>query len=149
MPLDPQAEQFRQRRIEADLPPLYTQTLAEARAADLAEILAGAGDPEPVGEVVDQELPGPDGPLPIRVYRPSGGGVRPALVYFFGGGWTLGQIDTCDGVCRRLTNLVGCTVIAVGYRLAPEHKFPAAVQDCLAAVRWVSSHAPELTVDPD
>jgi len=71
------------------------------------------------------------------------------LVYFFGGGWTLGQIDTCDGICRRLTNLVGCTVIAAGYRLAPEHKFPAAVQDCLAAVHWVSSHASELKVDPE
>src|SRR6185437_4124580 len=149
MPLDPQAESWRARRLAENIPPLYTQTLADARAADLAEILAGAGESEPVGEVVDQEMPGPDGLLPIRIYRPAGGGVRPVLVYFFGGGWTLGQIDTCDGICRRLTNLVGCTVIAAGYRLAPEHKFPAAVQDCLAAVHWVSSHASELTVDPD
>jgi acetyl esterase len=156
MPLHPQAESWRARRLAENVPPLYTQTLAEARAADLAEVLAGGGDPEPVAEVIDRELPGPDGSLPIRIYRPAGAGgrpadagVRPALVYFFGGGWTLGQIDTCDGICRRLANLVGCVVIAAGYRLAPEHKFPAAVQDCLAAVRWVSAHASELAVDPD
>jgi acetyl esterase len=149
MPLHPQADSWRARRVAGTVPPLYTQTLAEARAADLAEILAGGGDPEPVAEVIDQEFPGPDGPLPIRIYRPAGDGVRPALVYFFGGGWTLGQIDTCDGICRRLANLVGCVVIAAGYRLAPEHKFPAAVQDCLAATQWVSEHASELRVDPD
>jgi acetyl esterase len=149
MPLHPQAEGWRARRVAEQTPPLYTQTLAEARAADLAGILAGGGDPEPVAEVLDREFPGPDGPLPIRVYRPAGAGVRPALVYFFGGGWTLGQIDTCDGICRRLANLVGCVVIAAGYRLAPEHKFPAAVRDCLAATHWVSEHAAELAVDPD
>ncbi|HET6209638.1 MAG TPA: alpha/beta hydrolase [Jatrophihabitans sp.] len=149
MPLHPQAESWRARRLAEGLPPLYTQTLAEARAADLAEILAGGGDPEPVAQVDNRELPGPDGPLPIRIYRPAGEGARPVLVYFFGGGWTLGQIDTCDGICRRLANLAGCVVIAAGYRLAPEHKFPAAVDDCLAAVRWVAEHAGELSLDPN
>ena len=148
MPLDPQVAQWRARRLADQVPPLYTQTLAEARAADVADILAGGGDPEPVAELTDRELPGPDGNLAIRIYRP-GAGVRPVLVYFFGGGWTLGQIDTCDGICRRLANLVGCVVIAAGYRLAPEHKFPAAVQDCLSAVRWVAEQAEQLSVDPE
>jgi acetyl esterase len=149
MPLDPQAEQWRARRLSDQLPPLYTQTLAEARAADLADILAGGGDPEPVAEIENRELPGAGGPLPIRIYRSEGEGLRPVLVYFFGGGWTLGQIETCDGICRRLANAVGCVVIAVGYRLAPEHKFPAAAEDCLAAVRWVAEHAAELSLDRD
>jgi acetyl esterase len=149
MPLDPQAAQWRARRLSEEVAPLYTQTLAEARAADLADILAGGGDPEPVAEIENRDLPGPDGSLPIRIYRPAGTGARPVLVYFYGGGWTLGQIDTCDGICRTLANTVGCVVIAAGYRLAPEHKFPAAVEDCFAAVRWIAEHADELSLDRD
>jgi acetyl esterase len=71
------------------------------------------------------------------------------LVYFFGGGWTLGTIDTSDGVCRALTNAAGCVTITIGYRLAPEHKFPAAVDDCYAATQWIAEHATDLGVDPD
>ncbi|HEY0166512.1 MAG TPA: alpha/beta hydrolase [Jatrophihabitans sp.] len=148
MPLDPQAQQWRERRIADQVRPLYTLTLAEARAADLAEIRAGGGDPEPVHEVLDLRLPASGGELPLRLYRPSGQAELPALVYFFGGGWTLGQIDTCDGICRTLANAVGCVVIAAGYRLAPEHKFPSAVQDCYDAVSWIAEHAGELGVDP-
>ena len=148
MALNPQAEQVRQRRIAAGLPPLYTQTLAEARAADLADIQAAAGDPEPVHQVVDREFSGSGGEIPLRLYRPDAPGPLPALVYFFGGGWTLGQIETCDAVCRRLTNLAGCLTVAVGYRLAPEHKFPAAVTDCYEAVCWLAQHAAELELDP-
>ena len=149
MPLDPQAELWRARRIAADVPPLYTQTLAEARAADLADIQAGTGTPEPVHEVRDLTMPGSEGELPLRLYRPSDADSLPALVYFFGGGWTLGQIETCDGICRQLANAVGCVVVAVGYRLAPEHKFPAAVNDSFDAVRWIAEHADELGVDRD
>ena len=150
MPLDPQVRQWRERRIADQVRPLYTQTLAEARAADLAEIQAGGGDPEPVHQVLDLRMPATGGPLPLRLYRPAGTAARqPALVYFFGGGWTLGQIDTCDGICRTLANAVGCVVIAVGYRLAPEHKFPGAVNDCHEAVSWIAEHAEELGVDPE
>jgi acetyl esterase len=148
MPLDPQVRQWRERRIADQARPLYTLTLAEARAADLAEIRAGGGDPEPVHEVGELFLPASDGELPLRLYRPTGQAGAPALIYFFGGGWTLGQIDTCDGICRTLANAVGCVVIAAGYRLAPEHKFPSAVQDCYDAVSWVAEHAEELGVDP-
>ncbi len=149
MPLDSQVRQWRERRIAEQVRPLYTQTLAEARAADLAEIRAGGGNPEPVHEVLDLQLPVTGGQLPLRLYRPAGQAPQPALVYFFGGGWTLGQIDTCDGICRTLANAVGCVVIAVGYRLAPEHKFPVAVNDCYDAVTWIAGHAGELGVDPD
>jgi acetyl esterase len=148
MPLDPQVARWRERRIADRVRPLYTQTLAEARAADLAEIQAGGGPPEPVHEVHDFAMPATGGQLPLRLYRPSEQDGLPALIYFFGGGWTLGQIETCDGICRTLANESGCVVIAVGYRLAPEHKFPVAVHDCYDAVSWISGHAGQLGVDP-
>ncbi|GIF95618.1 alpha/beta hydrolase [Catellatospora citrea] len=148
MPLHPQVQAMRARREASDTPQLYTLSVDEARAADLASIQASGGDPEPVAEVVDREIDGPDGPLPIRIYRPVSGDELPVLVYFFGGGWTLGTIDTSDAVCRSLANAVGCLVVAAGYRLAPEHKFPAAVHDCHAAVRWVAANAAAIGADP-
>jgi acetyl esterase len=148
MPLDPQVATWRARRIADQVRPLYTQTLAEARAADLAEIRAGGGTPEPVHEVLELVMSVGDAELPLRLYRPTGQSPQPALIYFFGGGWTLGQIDTCDGICRTLANAVGCVVIAAGYRLAPEHKFPVPVHDCYDAVSWIAGHAEELGVDP-
>jgi acetyl esterase len=128
--------------------PLYEMTLVQARAADLADIRAGGGDVEPVYDVTDRTFPGPDGKLPVRLYRPSADRPLGTLVYFFGGGWTLGGIDTSDGVCRALANAAGCLVVTPGYRLAPEHPFPAAVHDCLAAVSWVTENADTLGVDP-
>ncbi|WP_186315584.1 alpha/beta hydrolase [Catellatospora sichuanensis] len=148
MPLHQQVQAMRARREASGTPQLYTLSVAEARAADLASIQASGGDPEPVAEVVDREIEGPGGPLPIRIYRPVLGGELPVLVYFFGGGWTLGTIDTSDAVCRSLANAAGCLVVAAGYRLAPEHKFPAAVHDCHAAVRWVAANAAAIGADP-
>ncbi|MEU9201077.1 alpha/beta hydrolase [Streptomyces sp. NPDC048332] len=140
MPFDPQFQALYDQRTAQDVRPLYTMTLDEARAADLAAIQADAGTPEPVREVTDESIPGPDGPLPVRIYRPEGEGPLPILVYFFGGGWTLGSIETSDAICRSLANAAGCLTIAVGYRLAPEHKFPAAPDDCFAGVRWAVEH---------
>ncbi|MBW8803783.1 MAG: alpha/beta hydrolase [Catenulisporales bacterium] len=149
MPLDPQIQAMRDRRITSAAPPLYTLTLAEARAADLASIQAEAGEPEPVYEVTDHHLPLGDRKVPIRVYRPSPEQrPLPALLYFFGGGWTLGSLETCDAVCRTLANTAGCLVISVGYRLAPEHKFPAAVEDCHEALRHIATHAADFGADP-
>ncbi|MET9800417.1 alpha/beta hydrolase [Streptomyces sp. NPDC006368] len=123
-------------------------TLAEARAADLAAVQADAGTPEPVREVFDESIPGPAGTLPVRVYRPEADqGPLPVLVYFFGGGWILGSIETSDAICRSLANAAGCLTVAVGYRLAPENKFPAAVQDCFAGLRWTAEHAARLGGD--
>ncbi|BAJ32501.1 MULTISPECIES: alpha/beta hydrolase [Kitasatospora] len=154
MPLHPQAEALRQQRAAAGTPPLYTRSLAEARAADLADIRAAAGNPEPVGSVEELAVDGPGGPLPLRIYRPlhrpdtSAGAELPVLLYLFGGGWTLGSPDTSDAICRRLTNEVGCLTVSVGYRLAPEHPFPAAVHDVAAAAEWIAAHAARLGADP-
>jgi acetyl esterase len=149
MPLDPQVAAMRAERAKSATPPLYTMSVAQARAEDLRSIQEAGGRPEPVADVQDEDIPGPGGPIPIRIYRPSAERPLPVLVYFFGGGWTLGTIDTSDGVCRALTNAVGCVTITVGYRLAPEHKFPAAVDDCHAATEWIAAHAVDLGVDPD
>lgn len=149
MPLDPQVQAMRERAIAAGAPPLYTLSIEEARAADLAAIQAAAGAGEPVHEVTDRHVPLPDGDLPVRIYRPSDAGEPlPTVVYFFGGGWTLGSVDTSDEICRNLANAVPCQVIAVGYRLAPEHRFPAAVHDCYEATSWIADHAGEFGADP-
>jgi acetyl esterase len=145
MPLDPQVEAMRAEREANQVPQLYTQTLAEARAADLASIQAAGGEVEAVHHVEDIAT---DDGLPLRVYRPDQDGPLPTLIYFFGGGWTLGSIETADGISRKLANAVPCQVIAVGYRLAPEHPFPAAVHDCHNATQWIAAQAKELQVDP-
>ena len=145
MPLDPQVEAMRAEREGDQVPQLYTQTLAEARAADLADIQAAGGDVEPVHHVEDLTT---EGGVPLRVYRPDLTGPLPTVIYFFGGGWTLGSIETADGISRKLANAVPCQVITVGYRLAPEHPFPAAVEDAWATVEWVAKHAADLGGDP-
>ncbi|KQV12063.1 alpha/beta hydrolase [Kitasatospora sp. Root107] len=134
MPLDPQVLALLARRAQAGTPPLYTLTLDQA---------------EPVHSVTELEIPGPGGPLTVRLYRPHGGARLPALVYLFGGGWTLGSLDTCDAICRRLANAADCVTVSIGYRRAPEHPFPAAVQDCQAGTGWLAEHAAELGLDPD
>ncbi len=148
MPLDPQMQAVRDQRERDHVPPLYAMSLTDARAADLASIRESGGEAEPVYEVTDLMISGPGGDLPLRLYRPSGERPLPALLYFFGGGWVLGTIDTADGVSRSLANSSGALVAVVGYRLAPEHPFPAAIDDCYAAVRWVAEHAAQVGADP-
>ena len=100
--------------------------------------------------VRDLQAPGPGGPIPLRGYRPAGSApadVLPALVYYHGGGWTIGDLDTHDTLSRELCNLSGCAVVAVDYRMGPEHRFPAAVDDALAATYWVRAQAAELGID--
>jgi acetyl esterase len=146
--LDPQIQAMRDRRARTGEAPLYTLSIEQARAADLAAIQADAASPRELYEVRDRKIPGPGGMLELRVYRPSAEAQLPALLYYFGGGWTLGSIDTADAVCRALAAEAGCLVVSVGYRLAPEHPFPAAVHDCRAALRWVAAHAAEIGADP-
>lgn len=145
MPIDPQVKDLLARADPG--PPLYTLSVPEARAADLAAVRASGGAAEPVARVTDRRIPGPGGPIPIRCYHPDRTEPGPVLVYFFGGGWTLGTIETADGVCRALANASGFVTIAVGYRLAPEHRFPAAVEDCYAATRWIAGHGDDLGAD--
>jgi acetyl esterase len=103
-----------------------------------------------VGKVEDGELPGPGGALPYRFYGPQHPAAQPSpvLVFFHGGGCVFGDIETHDGLCRMLCAESGCAVISVGYRQAPEHKFPAAVEDSFAAIRWVADHAVAFGLDP-
>lgn len=103
----------------------------------------------PIGHVEDRTIPGPGGGIPVRLYTPvdATAGVLPALVYFHGGGWVVGDLDSHDSVCRGLANASGCKVIAVDYRLAPEHTWPAAPDDSFAAVEWVIANAAAIGVD--
>lgn len=119
--------------------------------AGLAAMGGDAGPPEPVGTVEDHSVEGPGGPVPVRVYRPEApeADPRPAPVAFFhGGGWAIGSIDTHDASCRQLCRRSGAVVMSVGYRLAPEHPYPAALDDCVAATRWLAGAAVGLGADP-
>jgi len=126
----------------------HEQSPAEARAAYRA-LAQAFGPPEAVAAVEDRTLPGPAGEIPIRIYRASSEPALPVLVYYHGGGWVIGDLETHDRECRALCNSAGCIVVSVDYRLAPEHPFPAAVEDSWAALTWVAQHAASLGGDPD
>ena len=131
----------------ADAPPTSEQSPEYARDGyqALAHVL-GPG-PELGGGVEDSHIPGPAGDIPIRVYRPTTGGPHPALVFFHGGGFVIGDLETHDKECRLLCEKAGCLVLAVDYRLAPEDRFPAAVEDAWAAVQWVNQHGAQIGID--
>ena len=149
--LHPQAKAFIDLLIERGVPPTHTLPYAEARKFYRERRAITQPDPGEVAEVRELTAEGPHGPIPMRLYRPLGsvaGQVLPVLVYYHGGGWTIGDLDTHDTLCRELANLSGCAVVAVDYRMGPEHRFPAAVDDVLAATRWVRKEASALGVDP-
>jgi acetyl esterase len=130
-------------------PSAHEVPIAEARAAheEETEFLSGPG--EPVADVHDVAVPGPGGHVPVRVFRPASAAASAGVVaYFHGGGWCIGSIASFDPLCRALANASGAIVASVGYRLAPEHPFPAAVEDAHAVVRWLGEHAAELGGDP-
>lgn len=146
MALDPDAQAIAD-LLDQMLPgPLHQLGVAGARAF-VDQMNEHAPPPAPVQAVTDREIPGPAGPIPIRIYRPIADAGLPVLVYFHGGGWTIGSLDQVDPVCRALANRADCLVVSVDYRLAPEHPFPAAVEDCYAAVQWVAQHGAELSAD--
>jgi acetyl esterase len=147
MPLDPDAQTLLDMVKEANRPAFETVTPAEARVAFMAARPVLAPEPMPVAELRDLAIPGAAGPIPGRLYRPSAGGALPALVFFHGGGWVVGNVESHDTVCRHLAVRAGCVVVSVDYRLAPEHKFPAAVDDCVTATEWVAANAASLGVD--
>jgi acetyl esterase len=147
MPLDPQVKAFLEQAVALGLPPTHTLTPEAARAQMLAARAAQTG--EPVAKVQDLTVPGPGGDIPIRVYTPEGAAPFGALVFIHGGGWVLGSVDGSDPTCRQLVNRAGCVVVSVEYRLAPEVKFPAPLDDCYAATRWVAENAATIGVDPE
>ncbi len=106
------------------------------------------GSPVAVAKVEEMKIPGPGGEIPIRVYWPTQDGSLPVLVYYHGGGWVIGDLDTNDSVCRQFANKVPAVVVSVDYRLAPEHRFPAAVDDSYAALEWVHRNGGRLNADP-
>jgi acetyl esterase len=106
------------------------------------------GPPAHVQKVENIKIEGPEGEIPLRIYTPDGSGPFPALLYFHGGGWVIGTLDTHDSLCRAMANGAACIVVSVDYRLAPEHKFPAAVEDVYAATKWASDNAHRINVDP-
>jgi acetyl esterase len=146
--LDPQIRIILEQAEAADDPPLESLSPTAARQAAIDGLGPWKGEPEPVANVEDRTIPGPAGAIPIRIYTPEATGPRPALVYFHGGGWVVCDLDTHDVVCRAIARRSGAVVVAVDYRLAPEHKFPAAVEDCYAATRWVAENAAALGVHP-
>jgi acetyl esterase/lipase len=149
MPLDRRAERLLAMLAASQGGDPAAETPQARRAALAALARMVDDDLEPVAAVEDRAIPGPGGPLALRLYAPAGSaGVMPGLVFFHGGGWVAGGLDTHDGLCRRIANRAGCRLIAVDYRLAPEHPFPAAVDDCLAATRWASDNARALGIDP-
>jgi acetyl esterase len=147
MPLDAQTQALLEQMNAADAPPLHTLSPAAAREV-MFQLAAMGGDPDPVAQIQDHAIPGPAGDIPVRIYTPEGDGPFPVLVFFHGGGWVIGDRDTHDIPCRNLANRAECVVVSVDYRLAPEHKFPAAPQDCLAATRWAAANAAEFNGDP-
>ena len=147
MPLDPQVQGLLDQMAEAQMPALSAGLPEQARQM-IVEFTKAMGPGEEVAEVRDLTIPTPDGPVPARVYVPRGDAPFPVVVYFHGGGWVIGSIETHDGSCREIANRAGAVVVSVDYRLAPEHTFPAAPDDCYAATRWVAEHAPEFGGDP-
>jgi acetyl esterase len=122
-------------------------SLADARAM-MEGFNALAGPPEPLHAVRDRSVPGPAGPIPIRVYAPSDDADLPITVFYHAGGFTIGSLNSEDSLCRQLANASGSIIVSVDYRLAPEHKFPASVEDAFTALQWIGEHGAELGGDP-
>jgi len=136
MPLDPQAREFLDKLERSRAPQMHQLTPEEARGLVVPLRVPREADVT----VANRAIEGPGGVLPIRIYTPQQGaaGPRPIVLYFHGGGWVVGSIASHDALCRRLCSRSGCIFISVDYRLAPEHKYPAAVEDAYAATAWAS-----------
>lgn len=157
MPLDPRAKRFLDRLAALNPPSVLDLTVAERRSG-LRQLLSFSGPNAPLRGVEERILTGPGGaPLALRIYFPPAEAVQPAkagdapwpaLIYFHGGGLVAGSLDTHDPICRSLSNASGCVLLSVDYRLAPEHPFPAAVEDGCFATAWIAAHAPDLGIDP-
>jgi acetyl esterase len=145
MPVDPQIRALLE--MGTGVPATHTLPVDVARAQYEARIALMA-PPANIAGVHEQTIDGPGGPLRIRIYTPHGTAPFPLLVFFHGSGFVLCSIDTHDGMCRNLCAGAGCVVASVDYRLAPEHKFPAGIEDCLHATRWAAAHAADLGADP-
>ena len=155
--LHPQARALLDLIEQSGVPPTHTLTPAEARRFYRERRAYAQPEPPEVALVRELRATGPAGDIPLRLYRPLPHGSTavdgqpdaplPVLVYFHGGGWVIGDLDTHDTLCRQIANASGWAVVAVDYRMGPEHRFPAAVDDCVAATRWVHANAAGLGLD--
>src|SRR5471030_1322489 len=149
--LDPDAAAVYKAFQEAGRPPYETVSPAEARELYLKGRVVTNPEPPDLASVEALAIPSPAGSIPARIYTPTRlrktGGLAPALVFFHGGGWVIGDLDSHDVVCRKLADEGELIVISVDYRLAPEHKFPAAVDDAVTATKWIAGHAEQLGID--
>jgi acetyl esterase len=148
MPLHASAEMMMGLMVDSGMVISPDSTPESARAAMAAVAASGIIPKHEIHAVEDRTVPGPGGDIPVRVYRPSSDAALPVVVYLHGGGWVIGSIESHDQLCRQLCDDAGAIVVSVDYRLAPETKFPGAVDDCVAAWRWVTEHAAELGGDP-
>jgi acetyl esterase len=149
VPVDPHIAAMLAMMSEAGIPPMYEGTPVAGRAQFLA-LTHGVRTPEqvvPVGATEDITVPGAEGDLRARVYRPDGAGPFPTVAFLHGGGWVIGDLDTHDNVARNVCRGSRAVVVSVDYRLAPEHPFPAAAEDAVAAARWIAQHLDELGGD--
>ncbi len=148
--LDPQARALLDLMAERGVPPVQTLSPADARRFYRDRRTFTQPDAPALAHVESLVIDGADAPIGLRLYRAQASKApMPALVYFHGGGWTIGDLDTHDVLCRQLCLGAGVTVVSVDYRLGPEHRFPAAVDDALAATRWVQREAPALGIDAE
>ena len=145
--LDPEIQPIVDAMEAAPGPPAHLVPIAQARAAHDRETVLMSGPGEEVAEVRELAVPGPGGPIGVRLYRPRAGAL-PLVAYLHGGGWAVGTLDAFDPLCRALANASGALLASIDYRLAPEHPFPAAPDDARAAVRWLAAHAAEFGADP-
>ena len=146
MPVHPQVQQVIDDAAAAGLEELSAFAVDDVRALTAARARQRAADAPVLAETRDLLIPGPAGAIPARLYRPAHAG-RGLFVYFHGGGWVIGSLEAADGTCRYLADTAGVAILSVDYRLAPEHPFPAAVDDCWAATEWAAGHSGELGVD--
>ena len=143
----PDVQHFLEQLATTAVPELHELEPDEARA--VMRQLLGAEPSVELERVADRTIPGPCGELPIRIYDPATRAQAPAIAYFHGGGWVVGDLDTHDASCRKLAAETGAVVLSVDYRLAPEHPFPAALEDCYAALDWLAANAESIGADPD
>lgn len=151
MKLDDDSQAFLDLIKKLDRPPLNALPPLEGREMYRRGRMATQPELPHVDRVKEYDVPGPNGPVQVRFYRGAGTadkGALPLLLYYHGGGWVLGDLDSHDWVCRRIANAAQCAVLSVDYRMAPEHVFPAAFDDCLAALRWSVDNASNLKIDP-
>jgi len=147
--LSPEAARVLELVAQAGLPEYHRMPAQEARAAHEERSRPLDMDPDPVAQISDHHIPGPAGALAARAYLDTTqGAARPVVLWLHGGGHTVGSIACYDAVCRRLARLSGCLVVSLDYRLAPEHKFPAALEDAWAALAWLARNADALGGDP-